>query len=59
MNGKADGLHSFEHIKLLYKNNDDVFFRFHNVNLGVKYANYCNFLTNRKDEDNFLDIKCE
>ena len=64
INGKAIGPESYEHVPLLYKgqmksllpiipcrvNKDDV---------EDYYAKHCYMLTNRKDKNNYLDLKCE
>ena len=63
-NGKADGSHAYENVQLLYKNKVKLLSpivpcRFHKDDVEAFYAEHCSFLTNRKDENIFLDIKCE
>ena len=61
--GKAIGSQAYEHVQLLYKDRVKLLSpivpcRFHREDVEAYYAEHCSFLTNRKDENNFLDIRC-
>ena len=61
-NGKAAGPLTYEHVQLLYKDKVRLFSpvvpcRFHKTDVGAYYAEHCSMLTNRKGEDNYLDLR--
>ena len=60
-NGKAAGPLTYEHVQLLYKDKVRLFSpvvpcRFHKTDVEAYYAEHCSMLTNRKGEDNYLDL---
>ncbi len=62
-NGKAAGPQAYEHVQLLYKDKVRLFSpvvpcRFHKADVEAYYAENCSRLTNRKEEDNYLDLRC-
>lgn len=62
-NGKAVGPQTYERVQLLYRDkvkllSPVVACRFHKVDVEVYYTEHCSMLTNRKEEDNYLDHKC-
>ena len=62
-NGKADGSQAYEHVQLLYKDKVKLFSpivpcRFHKADVEAYYAEHCSMLTNHKEEDNYLDLRC-
>ena len=62
-NGKAVEPQAYEHVQLLYKDRVRLFSpvvlcRFYKADVEAYYAEYCNMPTNRKEEDNFLDLRC-
>lgn len=62
-NGKAVGPQAYEHVQLLYKDKVRLFSpivpcRFHKADVEAYYAEHCSMLTNRKEEDNYLDFRC-
>ena len=62
-NGKADGSHAYEHVQLLYKDKVKLFSpvvpcRFHKADVEAYYVAHCSMLTNRKEADNYLDLRC-
>lgn len=62
-NGKASGPQSYEYVQLLYKDkvkllSQVVPCRFHKADVEAYYAEHCGRLTNRKEEDNYLDLRC-
>ena len=62
-NGKAAGPLTYEHVQLLYKDKVRLFSpvvpcRFHKTDVEAYYAEHCSMLTNRKGEDNYLDLRC-
>lgn len=62
-NGKAAGSQTYEHVQLLYKDKVRLFSpivpcRFHKADVEAYYAEHCSILTNRKEEDNYLDLRC-
>lgn len=61
-NGKAAGPLTYEHVQLLYKDKVRLFSpvvpcRFHKTDVEAYYAEHCSMLTNRKGEDNYLDLR--
>lgn len=61
-NGKAAGPMTYEHVQLLYKDKVRLFSpvvpcRFHKTDVEAYYAEHCSMLTNRKGEDNYLDLR--
>ena len=61
--GKAAGHQTYEHVQLLYKGKVRLFSavvpcRFHKAEVEAYYAEHCSMLTNRKEEDNYLDLRC-
>ena len=61
-NGKAAGPLTYEHVQLLYKDEVRLFSpvvpcRFHKTDVEAYYAEHCSMLTNRKGEDNYLDLR--
>ena len=61
-NGKAAGPLTYEHVQLLYKDTVRLFSpvvpcRFHKTDVEAYYAEHCSMLTNRKGEDNYLDLR--
>ena len=62
-NGKAAGPQAYEHVQLLYKEKVKLFSevvpcRFHKADVETYYAEHYNMLTNRKEENNYLDLRC-
>lgn len=62
-NGKAAGPQAYEHVQLLYKEKVKLFSevvpcRFHKAEVETYYAEHCSMLTNRKEENNYLDLRC-
>lgn len=63
-NGKAIGSESYEHVQLLYKDRVKLFSpvipcRFHKAEVEDYYAERCDVLTNCKETDNYLDLRCK
>lgn len=61
--GKAAGYQTYEHVQLLYKGKVRLFSkvvpcRFHKAEVEAYYAEHCSMLTNRKEEGNYLDLRC-
>ena len=61
-NGNAAGPLTYEHVQLLYKDKVRLFSpvvpcRFHKTDVEAYYAEHCSMLTNRKGEDNYLDLR--
>ena len=61
--GKAVGPESYERVPMLIKGEIRslqplVPCRFTKADVNAYYAEHCYMLTNRKDEDNYLDLKC-
>ena len=61
--GKAAGPHAYEHVQLLYKEKVKLFSevvpcRFRKADVETYYAEHCSMLTNRKEENNYLDLRC-
>ena len=61
-NGKAAGPLTYEHVQLLHKDKVRLFSpvvpcRFHKTDVEAYYAEHCSMLTNRKGEDNYLDLR--
>ena len=62
-NGKAVGPQTYEHVQFLYKEKVKLFSkvvpgRFRKADVEAYYAEHCSMLTNRKEEDNYLDLRC-
>lgn len=60
--GKAVGPQSYENVQLLVKDkvqllSSTVPCRFHKADVEAYYAEYCSMLSNRKEEDNYLDLR--
>lgn len=63
-NGKAIGSESYKYVQLLYKDKVKLFSpvipcRFHKAEVENYYAERCSVLTNRKETDNYLDLRCK
>ena len=63
-NGKTIGSESYEHVQLLYKDRVKLFSpvipcRFHKAEVEDYYAERCDVLTNCKETDNYLDLRCK
>ena len=63
-NGKTIGSESYEHVPLLYKDRVKLFSpvipcRFHKAEVEDYYAERCDVLTNCKETDNYLDLRCK
>lgn len=62
-NGEAVGPQAYEHVQLLYKNEVKLFSkvvpcRFRKADVESYYEEHCSMLTNCKEEDNYLDLRC-
>ena len=61
-NGKAAGPQTYERVQFLHKNKVKLFSqvvpcRFQKAEVEAYYAEHCRMLTNRKEEDNYLDLR--
>lgn len=61
--GKAASSAAYENVQLIYKNKVKLWApvvscRFHKDDVEVYYVEKCNVLTNCKEQDNFLDLRC-
>lgn len=61
---KTIGSESYEHVQLLYKDRVKLFSpvipcRFHKAEVEDYYAERCDVLTNCKETDNYLDLRCK
>ena len=62
VNGEAVGPQSYERVQLLYKDKARLFSqivpcRFHKADVEAYYAEHGSMLTNRKEADNYLDLR--
>lgn len=62
-NGKAVGPQAYEHVQFLHKGKVMIFSpvvlcRFHRADVEAYYAEKRSKLTNRKEDDNYLDLRC-
>lgn len=61
-NGKAEGPKAYEHVQLMYQNKVRLFSpvvpcRFRKADVEAYYAEHCGMLTNKKEFDNYTDLK--
>lgn len=62
-NGKAAGPEAYENVQLLVRGGIQLLSpvipcRFHREDVEAYYAEHCSMLTNKRDPDNFLDLRC-
>lgn len=63
-NGRAIGAESYENVQLLQKKGVTLFSPvvpciYHKADVEQYYRDYCYGLSNRKEEDNFIDFRCD
>jgi len=62
-NGNTAGPQTYENVQFLYKNKVKLLSpvvpcRFRKADVEAYYAEHCSMLTNSKEEDNYLDLRC-